>query len=299
MSDGLYVTPRQVLDRLKEKGRQLRTSELSKKLMEMKSIGEEEALAIVNGLDDSQKAEIEKSYSLFAKEQEEKEEEKRKAEEEEKKAEEARLLEESKKKAEEERKRREDELKQQLEVERQARLQDTLDSIPSRYKDAEISDFNGSLIEKSVSEVLTTNHNWLCLGMNGVGKTRLAYALVKEWARRDESAIYITAPEFSSEVRSVIMKGENVCVYLDGRYGKKKHLIIDEIDKLKGNENDLIYLSYVINNRYSNEMQTVIFGNKGDSAPEKIIGASANSRMTGDGAIKSVYWRDEDRRKGR
>lgn len=285
----LYLSPRQVLDRLKETGTRLRIENLAKKLMEMKSLDYEESLAIVSNSDETKKKEIESSYSVFFEEKTRKEAELKTAEEE-------AIRKEELKKEEEYKKQIELENTQRIKDEKEKRMLRVFDSIPSRYKDAEISDFNGSLIEKSISEVLSSNRNWLCLGMNGVGKTRLAYAFIKEWATRDESSIYITAPEFSAEIRSVIMKGDNVCVYLDNKYGGVSHLIIDEIDKLKGNENDLIYLSYVINSRYSNEKQTVILGNKGDMKPEDILGASASSRMKDDGAIRSVYWRDKDRR---
>lgn len=281
----MYQSAGETLKRLMRAGEEQRETELVDKVMKLKHIPKHEATIYVRGLKEDQKIEIEKSYSEYLKAEEKKkrvEEELRKAEEERIKAEEARKLEEYKRLIAEEQKRQ--------------RYESVVRSIPIRFKEADISDFKGSIAEKQIEKVLASNANWLCLGMNGVGKTRLAYALLKEWGMKDETAVYVTATEFSSRIRAWIMQGLDVCFELRNRYGEIQHFIIDEIDKCKGNENDMNYLSYFVDLRYKNKNQTVIFGNKGDSTAEELIGTSIYSRMVGEEAVESVYWRGKDKR---
>lgn len=168
--------------------------------------------------------------------------------------------------------------------------------IPERFKDARLEDFENTAVWGYVQQVLAEKGSWLCFGRNGVGKTRLAYALLRAFAERERACTYETAPRLFSKLRASIMRGEDVCSFLEQEYGYTERLIIDEIDKFKGSENELVYLSYLIDFRYSHEKQTVVFGNLGDRKPEQLLGSSIYSRLTGDGAIQSAYWQGEDRR---
>lgn len=284
----MYQSAGETLARLMRASKEQRDVELVDKVMKLKSIPKPEAITYVRALTEEQKIEIEKAYSEYLKAEEEKkksEEAQRKSEEDKRKKEEARKLE-------EDRKLRAEEQKKQ-------RYESIVRSIPIRFRDADISDFKGSIAEKQIEKVLSSDANWLCLGMNGVGKTRLAYALLKEWGKKDETVVYVTATELSSRIRAWIMQGLDVCIELRYRYENIEHFIIDEIDKSKGNENDLNYLSYLVDCRYKNKKQTVIFGNKGDSTPEELLGTSIYSRMVGEEAVESVYWRGKDKRIGK
>ena len=106
----------------------------------------------------------------------------------------------------------------------------------------------------------------------------------------------VTATRLSAEIRNLIMSGADVCEELQSRYGFCRHLIIDEIDKMKGNENDMNNIGFLIDFRYSYCRQTVIFGNLYGKKPEDILSASILSRMKGDGAVPASLWNGKDRR---
>lgn len=169
-------------------------------------------------------------------------------------------------------------------------------SIPERYRDAEISDFETSKIYPYISEALSSKRNWLVMGSNGTGKTRLSYAFCKEWKKKGESFAYITATRLSSQVRQWIMSGYDVCEAMTSNYGWQAHLVIDEMDKASGGS-FASYFSDLIDYRYSRYRQTIVLGNieNGQSAIE-IIGKSAYSRLKGEEAVQSCNWTDKDRR---
>ena len=180
------------------------------------------------------------------------------------------------------------------------RLSDLEARTPPRYKGALISDFAGTFVEPYIGRLLDDDApSWICLGANGVGKTRLAYALRREWTIRGESEGMTDGVGLTSFFRCNSTAGTDLCAVIDSTYGWQKHLIIDEVDKLRGSENDIIFLTYLINRRYEYGLQTILFGNKGAYAKvEDIIGLSALSRLSGRGCLPPKMWNGDDRRKG-
>ena len=177
-------------------------------------------------------------------------------------------------------------------------FKDLMAEIPERFKDVEMDDFKGLEIHERANEAVSSDRNWVVFGSNGVGKTRLAYAMMKIWCGRDESFGYVTATKLSSEIRVWIMQGSDVCDRLESAYGRHiRHLIIDEMDKVKMSENFLAFFSHIIDYRYSHLKQTIVFGNmEAGETPEELLGRSVWSRLRGEDAIKASFWKDDDRR---
>lgn len=195
--------------------------------------------------------------------------------------------------------RREEEFKAKEQEEiRLLRLKDFDDSVPTIFRGARISDFDGTFVAPYIDKLLGGDApSWICLGRNGVGKTRLAYALGREWCDRGESFEITDGMRLTAYFRANSGAGTDICERIEGKYGWPKHLVIDEVDKLRGSENDIIFLTYLINIRYEKQLQTILFGNRGSYVKvEDIIGASAYSRLTSKDCLQAKFWNDEDRR---
>ena len=193
--------------------------------------------------------------------------------------------------------------RQQEAMRRQQELEDIQQNLvafdkllPAVFKGASLKDFKGTQFEKYGNKLLASDRSFMLFGTTGIGKTRFAYALCREWVKRRESYELITATEFSAGVYSAFRQGKDVCVYIRGSYGGYGHLIIDEVDKMRGNEQEFSWFSYLINYRYEKQLQTIVMGNKGNRSAEEIVGASVYSRLSGDGSIEPIYIRGKDRR---
>ena len=153
------------------------------------------------------------------------------------------------------------------------------DTVPSRYRDADLQkDFHAPFIES-----LKNGQSGVVVGGNGIGKTRLAWALARFWKQQNPSCSVqiIKGAELLFEVKAI--EGDWYR-YIREMYGKSEHLFIDEIDKIKGSEADWMLLTYLIDYRYEWCRQTVVLGNCGKDEAMRLLGQSSYSRLSGDGA---------------
>lgn len=171
------------------------------------------------------------------------------------------------------------------------------DSIPLRYRAASLSDFDKTLFSSQIPGMLD-GASAIILGTNGIGKTRFAWALASHWASKDERCIVMKAQELLSQVKGWQSQGSDTYASIRSVYGQSlPHLIIDEIDKIYGTQADFLLLSFLVDIRYEDCLQTIILGNK----PERkdvadLLGSSTFSRLSGDGA-SAQYIVSSDRRK--
>ncbi len=153
------------------------------------------------------------------------------------------------------------------------------ESVPFRYKDADLQkDFHAPFIES-----LKNGQSGVVVGGNGIGKTRLAWALARYWKQQNPSCSVqiIKGAELLSEVKAI---DGDWYRYIREVYGKSEHLFIDEIDKIKGTEADWMLLTYLIDYRYEWCWQTIVLGNCGKDEAMRLLGQSSYSRLSGDGA---------------
>ena len=176
--------------------------------------------------------------------------------------------------------------------EESAALSDFQRRIPKRYREADIEkDFHSPFVMK-----LFNGQSGVVIGGNGIGKTRLAWALAAAWKKQkpfSEAAIIVKAAELLSEVKAI---DGDWYRYIRDTYGRNEHLFIDEIDKIKGSEADWMLLTYLIDYRYEWMKQTVVMGNCTKDEAIKLLGQSSYSRLAGDGA-EAYHLVGTDRRK--
>ena len=156
-----------------------------------------------------------------------------------------------------------------------------MSTVPPRYKDADLSDFNSGA--RIVNHILSGG-SCLILGPTGVGKTRLMYAIGKSLVKSfGYGEIEInTLTMLISGIRS--NSGSQASAdYAHEHYGVRTSLlIVDELDKIKGNRSDYEIINLIIGERYDHKLQTVLVGNGTLDEAREILGDASISRLIGD-----------------
>lgn len=182
---------------------------------------------------------------------------------------------------------------------REARYREFVENtVPRRYQDAEVKDFAESSPFYGEIGAMLEGESRLILGTNGIGKTRLAWALAKRWQREGRTVAVYKAQELLSKLKSWQKPDTDAYGMIRTVYGRELSLlIIDEIDKIYGSQADFLLLTYLIDIRYEDCLQTIVLGNKSkDTTVDSLIGSSSFSRLSGDGS-KARYLVGADRRK--
>lgn len=204
---------------------------------------------------------IEKAEILYSQHEEEVREEQRRAEEERK----AKLNE---------------ELARELEYKDRERWASLMAQIPPIYKEASIEDF-GKGIQPKIQQMLNGN-SALILGENGLGKTHLAWAILKELTKQRKRVKYVKAQLLLYEIKK---HQDDIYDFIESRFGKLDCLVIDEIDKIFESKADFIYLNYLIDYRYEWQRQTIVMGNGNKASFVDSLGQSIYSRLRGNNGM--------------
>ena len=155
-----------------------------------------------------------------------------------------------------------------------------MESVPERYKNASLSDFNEGA---TIVDHLLNGGSCLLTGSVGCGKTRLIYAICKRLCLNYSPGEVVV--NTLSGLISSIHENSGTSDWLDytnEKYCKQtKLLCIDEFDKCKFYKSDFEIINHIANERYNNQFQTVVVG-KGDlTKAVNILGEAVVSRLTG------------------
>lgn len=159
-------------------------------------------------------------------------------------------------------------------IEQESRVAAFMRSIPPLFRNAEISDFTEGFQPKI--QQLLEGHSALILGDNGLGKTHLAWALLKEHRRNGRTVYYGKAQLLLFEIK----RQDNPYTYIDKDLDHDC-LVIDEIDKIFESKADFIYINYLVDHRYEWGKQTVMLGNGTREQFITSLGQSIYSRLRG------------------
>ncbi len=164
-----------------------------------------------------------------------------------------------------------------------------LDTVPERYKNAQLSDFNSS---SPVINHILEGGSCLLSGTTGSGKTHMLWALGKELAKKNKlgDVVVMTLSELISSVRSNSSATDWI-LYATEKFGEAPRILfVDEYDKCKSSPSDYELFNHIIGKRYDNKLQTVLVGNGDTTTARNTLGDAVISRLTGKADNGAYYW---------
>ena len=135
----------------------------------------------------------------------------------------------------------------------------------------------------------------ILIGSVGTGKTHLAVAICNAFCDAGKRAKLVTIPEIIRAVRST---WGNRAEYSNGeteedvieKYSVIPLLVIDEIGSQYGTDGERIIISEIINNRYNNELPTVLIGNVTMTQATEYLGERVIDRVRHGGRVVVFDW---------
>ena len=155
-------------------------------------------------------------------------------------------------------------------------------TLPAHYREATLEKVykpDSPAWNELVKSLDRDNKSALITGPNGCGKTYLAISLTKHWKSIGETAEYTKSVDVLANIKEHQL--ENPYRYMQEHYGRNcQHLILDEIDKIRATDADYVYLTYLHDIRYENDLQTIYFGNlKPGQSNKDLVPQSIFSRI--------------------
>ena len=142
------------------------------------------------------------------------------------------------------------------------RLAEFIRRIPPKYRSASIHDFTREGW-KHVIEDIRNGGSYLIFGGNGIGKTHLAYALAMSFLENGKNCemrrLFPLLQAVSAFVQISKMSPADVIDH--GLVKTVPSLIIDECDKVSQQDTAFRNFSYLIDRRYEEQLQTILFCN--------------------------------------
>lgn len=169
------------------------------------------------------------------------------------------------------------------------------------YKDVNLK--AGEIKRKCIS--YAANHQdtggMIMVGDVGTGKTHLAVAMCKAVCDQGNTAHLTTVPKIIRDVRS--SWGANKKTeptesesQIIRRYATNYvFLVIDEIGSQYGSDSEKIIISEIINDRYNNNLPTVIIGNVSIKEAEDYLGVRVIDRLKENGTVVNFDWESHRR----
>lgn len=129
------------------------------------------------------------------------------------------------------------------------------------------------------------------LGTRGTGKTWMACALVREFARLGRFAMYRDAMDYFLDLKASYDAGAKVDqLQVEARYIIPKLLVLDEVHERGDTAWEDRMLTRLINKRYAANLSTVLISNQDGDAFEERVGASIADRIKDGGGMIVCDW---------
>lgn len=168
--------------------------------------------------------------------------------------------------------------------------------VPIKYKNASIADYEDENFIKFADRWSENPFSLFLVGGYGTGKTHYAFALIRQVFRKTDGyfwARYFTSPQLDGMLLNAV-KSEEGDSYLMQCIASEKLLFIDDLGR--ETKSDRLKRQYfeIFNERYCNNLPTIITSNYTLDKLGDIIDGSIVSRMQ---EWKTIEFRGPDRRK--
>ncbi len=135
--------------------------------------------------------------------------------------------------------------------------------------------------------------NLLLIGSVGTGKTHLGVAI----ARTTDQGEYTTLMRMIRDIRRAYRKDENASEQgLIDRWASKSLLIIDEIGVQHSTNAEQLLIYEVINDRYIQDLPTVLISNETVEGMTEILGERVMDRLAENGRVVAFTWKSYRRK---
>lgn len=179
-------------------------------------------------------------------------------------------LEQEEKAKEQEKKRIEDELKRKEIMNNPEPLLSKI-GVGKRHLYCSFENYQGGDKIKSICMDIINNPRDLILsGSAGSGKTHLAVAILREWVRQQRikvnfiegNGIFITVPDLLLQIRQVFNdRSDKSEAEIVNKYSKVDYLLLDDLGAEKSTEWSITTLYTIIDQRYRQELPTIVTTN--------------------------------------
>ena len=136
---------------------------------------------------------------------------------------------------------------------------------------------------------LTKPLDLLLTGNAGSGKTHLAVAIFREWVKTQKvttnNALFITVTDLLLEIREVFSdKTDKTEAEIVNKYAREQYLILDDLGAEKTSEWSITTLYTIIDQRYRQELPTIVTTNLtidqiGSQISERIASRLASGKV--------------------
>ena len=192
----------------------------------------------------------------------------------------------------------EEDKKKEEDKEWDERLERLIKSIPPIFKSNGIPDIEDDYYSV-VSNLIKDGTSMLLYGDNGVGKSHLAWAVDIYFTRQHRSVIHHEMFELKSILTDISMSDGITSDEVYNRFVSGCDvLIVDEVEKISMTDSLYQNFAYLINKRYENLKQTILFANGTFKSLANLLGKSIMSRFTSKSWKAKVFeLTGKDRRK--
>lgn len=153
-----------------------------------------------------------------------------------------------------------------------------LNSIPEEFRDVSEDDFPLSG-HKNLIDKARQGRSMYWYGEQGIGKTRLAWLLMKLARKQGRKAMYRKLSEIVEDISALAFK-TNLADHVNATYVDELDiLIVDEADKVTMTDIQMRNVNYLLDRRYEERKQTILIGNSNEDSMRRIFGDSSFSRF--------------------
>ena len=177
-----------------------------------------------------------------------------------------------------------EELEKDREAERLMKLQEFYDLIPKEFKNATVDTLTGGALEIAVK--ITSGTSGILYGGNGVGKSHLGWAVVRNIKENKGKAHFFKMFSLNAVIGAAATSGVRMDKFIDEMFvSGNSLLVVDEVDKVEMGGATFKNFSYLVDRRCEEQLPTVLLCNAAN--PEELeakLGSSIISRF------KSKTW---------